>query len=279
MSLGGFGAPRRPDVSYTALSYGDLVAAALLVVINGGISLAFRLGLERTLAIAAVRMVVQLGFIGVILKLVFAYQNAGVTALVALAMVAIAGIEVRARQTRAIEGPWSLALGSATLLLVGLLATTYVTGLVIRAPSWTSPQIFLPILGMVLGNALTGVALVLETITQAALTQRAAIEARIAMGHPRFATFENVMKRGLTTAMMPIVNAMAVAGVVSLPGMMTGQILAGVDPAEAAKYQIMIMFAIAGSSALAIIAAAVGGVWLLTDDRARLRLDRLAQET
>ena len=78
--------------------------------------------------------------------------------------------------------------------------------------------------------------------------------------------------------MMPIVNAMAVAGVVSLPGMMTGQILAGVDPAEAAKYQIMIMFAIAGSSALAIIAAAVGGVWLLSDDRARLRLDRLTAE-
>ena len=74
---------------------------------------------------------------------------------------------------------------------------------------------------------------------------------------------------------MPILNAMAVAGVVSLPGMMTGQILAGADPVEAAKYQIMIMFAIAGSTAFAVLLAALGGTWLLSDERQRLRLDRL----
>ena len=74
---------------------------------------------------------------------------------------------------------------------------------------------------------------------------------------------------------MPILNAMAVTGIVSLPGLMTGQILAGVDPVEAAKYQIMIMFALSGATALAVLAAGIGGVWLLTDDRQRLRLDRL----
>ena len=67
----------------------------------------------------------------------------------------------------------------------------------------------------------------------------------------------------------------AQAGVVSLPGMMTGQILSGTDPVEAAKYQIMIMFAIAGSASLAVLAAVLGGVLLLTDERGRLRLDRL----
>ena len=79
------------------------------------------------------------------------------------------------------------------------------------------------------------------------------------------------MKTGLT----PILNTMAAAGVVALPGMMTGQILAGADPIEAAKYQIMILFVIAGSTALAVIATALGGVLLLTDERHRLRLDRL----
>ena len=68
---------------------------------------------------------------------------------------------------------------------------------------------------------------------------------------------------------------MSVAGIVSLPGMMTGQILAGAYPAEAAKYQIMIMFVLSGASGLGALAAAYGGVLLLTDARHRLRLDRL----
>ena len=74
---------------------------------------------------------------------------------------------------------------------------------------------------------------------------------------------------------MPIVNAMAATGLVSLPGMMTGQILAGVEPVEAAKYQILIMFLIAGGTTLGAVTAVMGGVWRLTDERHRLRLDRL----
>ena len=76
--------------------------------------------------------------------------------------------------------------------------------------------------------------------------------------------------------MMPLLNTMSVAGIVTLPGMMTGQILAGADPAEAAKYQIMIMLVLTGASGLGALAAAYGGVLLLTDSRHRLRLDRLA---
>jgi putative ABC transport system permease protein len=70
---------------------------------------------------------------------------------------------------------------------------------------------------------------------------------------------------------------MAATGVVSLPGMMTGQILAGIDPVSAAKYQVMIMFLIAGSTGIAVVGAGLGSVLLLTDERHRLRLDRLAK--
>ena len=76
--------------------------------------------------------------------------------------------------------------------------------------------------------------------------------------------------------MTPLLNTMSVAGIVTLPGMMTGQILAGADPAEAAKYQIMIMFVLSGAAGLGALAAAYAGVLLLTDARHRLRLDRLA---
>ncbi len=265
-------------MTYNILSIGDLIAAALLIVLNGAISFAFRLRLERTLAIAAVRMVVQLGLIGFVLKIVFASAHPGMTALVAIGMVGVAGYEVWARQTSPARGPWTAGLGAGTLLVVGLAATFYVTFVVMGSQPWYQPSVFIPILGMVLGNALTGVGLALETITQTARRERPAIEARLALGHTRFQAFEDVIRRALTTAMMPIVNAMAVAGIVSLPGMMTGQILSGVDPVEAAKYQVMIMFAIAGSTALAVMAAVVGGVFLLSDDRSRLRLDWLVSK-
>jgi len=80
----------------------------------------------------------------------------------------------------------------------------------------------------------------------------------------------------MRSALMPIVNAMAATGLVALPGMMTGQILAGVEPTEAVKYQLLIMFLIAGGTGLGSLAAVMGGAYRLTDGRHRLRLDRLS---
>ena len=68
---------------------------------------------------------------------------------------------------------------------------------------------------------------------------------------------------------------MAATGIVALPGMMTGQILAGVDPSEAVKYQLLVMLLIGGGTALGVLLAVFGAIRLLTDDRDRLRLDRL----
>ena len=83
-------------------------------------------------------------------------------------------------------------------------------------------------------------------------------------------------RAAMRTALMPIINSMMATGLVSLPGMMTGQILAGVEPLEAIKYQILIMFLIAGGTALGVVTAVHGGARRLSDSRHRLRLDRLA---
>jgi putative ABC transport system permease protein len=130
-----------------------------------------------------------------------------------------------------------------------------------------------------IGNALAGVTLVLEAVTAGATRERAAIETRLALGATRTEALQDVLRRGLKTGLIPILSAMAVAGVVSLPGMMTGQILAGADPVDAMKYQIMIMFLIAGSTGLAVVAAGLAAVALITDERHRLRLDRLQQKS
>jgi putative ABC transport system permease protein len=85
-----------------------------------------------------------------------------------------------------------------------------------------------------------------------------------------------VTRAALKSALMPIINSMAATGLVALPGMMTGQILAGVEPAHAVKYQILIMFLIAGGTGLGATAAVLAGGMRLSDGRHRLRLDRLA---
>ncbi len=123
---------------------------------------------------------------------------------------------------------------------------------------------------------MTGIALGLDVLTGGATVRRAAIEARLMLGATRFEAMQPVMREALRRALLPIINSMSATGVVSLPGMMTGQILGGVSPAEAIKYQILIMFLIAGGTGLGAAAAVLGGVLRLTDSRHRLRLDHLA---
>jgi putative ABC transport system permease protein len=190
-------------------------------------------------------------------------------------MVLFAAREAMARQTHRYKGWWAYGLGTATLTFVGLLAVFFGVGVLIAPDPWYTPRMVLPILGMVLGNTLNGISLSLETLTTTAQRERASIEARIALGATRVGALSVVTRQALKTGMMPIVNAMAATGIVSLPGMMTGQILAGVDPVEATKYQVLITFLIAGATALGAFLAVMGGARLLTDERHRLRLDRL----
>jgi putative ABC transport system permease protein len=166
-------------------------------------------------------------------------------------------------------------IGGAAPFFAGLLASVFAVTAIIGSEPWWAPRFLLPILGMMIGNALAGVTLVLDTITGAATRERAAIEARLALGSTRVEALEDVLRRGLKAGLTPILSAMAVAGLVSVPGMMTGQILAGADPVEAMKYQVMILFLIAGATGIAVVLAGVAAVRLLTDERHRLRLDRL----
>lgn len=253
----------------------ELAIAALLLLLNAALSIAFNLGLEKKLAIAAGRMLAQLALAGLVLSFVLRQSSVPLTILVVLVMGAVAAYELMSRPAHRPEGWWAVGLGGGTLLLIGLLATLFTVGGIIRPIPWYDARYLLPILGMVLGNVLTSMSLTFDALTTAALRERRGIEARLAEGGTRFEAFERVLTDALRSGTMPILNTMAVAGVVSLPGMMTGQILAGADPMQAAKYQMLILLVLAGASTLGVLAAGLGGVLLLTDPRHRLRLDRL----
>lgn len=253
-----------------------LGSAGLLVIANAVVSILLELGLAKQLLLAALRMVIQLFVVGLILTELFAQSSFGWTALVALVMLLFAGYEVMARQDRRLRGVWAYGLGTGTMLFAAVLLTVLALSVLIKPDPWYEARYAVPLLGMILGNAMTGISLGLNGLTSGADRERASIEAQLALGATRWRAFRTVTRQALRSGFMPIINSMAATGLVSLPGMMTGQILAGVEPNLAVKYQVLIMFLIAGTTGTGVLIAVLAGVYRLTDERHRLRLDRLA---
>lgn len=262
-------------MTFVELTYWDIALAALLLTVNAGLSIWLRLGMERQLAIAAIRMVVQLTMVGLVLKALFATVSPWLTGAVALVMIGFAGYEATARQARRLSGPWGYGLGTMAILFASTLVTAFALTTQIQPDPWYSPQFAIPLLGMILGNCMTGVSLGLNQLFGRAGKERLAIEAMLALGYTRQEALKPLVRESVRSGLIPIVNSMAATGLVALPGMMTGQILAGVDPVQAVKYQMLIMFLIAGGTAIGVLVAVVAGSGRLSDERHRLRLDRL----
>ncbi len=238
-----------------ALSPWQLVLAAGLVLIAGGISLALGLGLEKRLALASVRTVVQLLIIGFILRWVFGFEHLLPILGVVLVMTVIAGRAAVQRSGRTFPGAtWRAVL---TLILSAWLTAVLVTGAIIQVDPWYKAQYLIPLLGMILGNALTGISLCLDQLLQTLVDKRDAVEMELAHGATRWEAARGPLTDAVRRGMIPIINSMMVVGLVSLPGMMTGQILAGEDPLKAVEYQIVVMFMIAAATSLGCILAAM----------------------
>ncbi len=252
-----------------------LALAAGLVLLLGLLSLKLRLGLERRLLIAATRSVVQLLLLGLVLKTLFEQSSPWSVLALAIFMLCVAGYEVMARQKYRFRGPWGIGVGTLSMFISSFSITLITVHLIIQIDPWYTPQYLIPLLGMLLGNTMSGIAISLDNLTHNAWQQRRAIEARLMLGHDWNQAINEIRRNALRAGLIPIINAMAAAGVVSLPGMMTGQILAGAPPLEAAKYQILILLLIAAGTGFGAVSATIMGSGRLFDKRQRLRLERL----
>jgi putative ABC transport system permease protein len=253
------------------IGYLDLAVASLLVLIAGLVSLGLRLGLGRRLLLASVRTVVQLFLVGYVLQFVFGLGSLpAVLGMGVVMMLAAARAAVR-RPSRTFRGAFGQAF--VTLLLTGLAVTVTVTGLIIGTDPWYNARYFIPLLGMILGNGLTGISLGLDTLLSGLVEQRRLVEAELAMGATSWEAARPWVQEAVRRGLIPIINSMMVVGLVSLPGMMTGQILAGADPIEAVKYQIVVMFMIAGATSLGTIGVVVLAKRRLFTARHQLCLD------
>ena len=257
------------------LSAIDLSIAALLIFALAFLSHLMRLGLRNQILVAGLRTTIQLLLIGLVLKSLFEFAKIGWLTLMALIMLLAAAREVMHRQKRRFTGIWGFGIGALSMFVSSFTITMFALLVIINNQPWYQPQYAIPLLGMILGNTMNGISLGLDRLTSNAWQQRNIIEARLMLGQTWKEAIEDIRKESTRNGMIPILNAMAVAGLVSLPGMMTGQILAGSPPLEAVKYQILIMFLIAAGTGFGTIVAIGAASRRLFDDRQRLRLDRL----
>ena len=258
-----------------SISDGRLALSALLILVNVGLSAALRLGLSRSLLLASVRMVVQLLLVGFVLDWLFHQDQAPLIVLVGVGMAMIAGVSAVQRTQHRFAGIYLnslLSVMASSALVTGLA----VTGLIQPQP-WYNPHYLIPLLGMVLGNTLNGLSLGLDRFMEGLRSGRDQVETDLALGATRWEACQAVVRDAIRVAMIPTINSMMVMGLVSLPGMMTGQILQGAAPAAAVRYQIVILFMIASATALGVFGVVGLAYGRLTSADHQLRLDRLVR--
>jgi putative ABC transport system permease protein len=242
---------------YQVLSGWQVGIAVSLVLISGLISLLLQLGLERRLFIASLRTVVQLLLVGWVLQWIFKVGQWYFVVAMMLVMTLIAGRAAVERTERRYRGIWldsviSMWASSWLVAAVALWA-------VVQVQPWYRPQYAIPLLGMILGNTLNGIALGMDRLGTDLIANRDQIDTLLALGATRWEAARATIQQAVRTGMVPTINTMMVVGLVSLPGMMTGQLLAGVEAVQAVLYQIVIMFLIAAGTSLGTVSAVLLG--------------------
>lgn len=238
------------------VSWLDLTLAIGLILIAAGISGWQGLGLARSFAVGAVRAVVQLLLVGYVLLYIFAVDQWYLVIGALLLMVAAATKAAVDRQVR--SSRILLGITGVALLAGSGLTLVYVGTLVVHVEPWYDPRYLIPLFGMIVGNAMNAAALAADRLSGEMEARKAEIEAYLALGAGPARASREATHRALRAALIPTINSLTVVGIVALPGMMTGQILAGISPLIAVRYQIVVMFMLAGSVALT---AAVVTLW------------------
>jgi putative ABC transport system permease protein len=216
----------------------------------------FQLGIEWKLTVGLLRAIVQLLLLGfVLLSFLFSVQSLPLILLYLAAMLLIAATEVTNRQVRTYDGQFWDAV---TACFVGGGICGIFTSAVVFAPSpWWNPRVFVPSAGMIIGNSVSGPAVSMDRLLSDITDKKHETEVRLALGATGFEAMLPTVRAAVLAAMMPNLNTLAIVGVVSIPGMMTGQLLGGSTPLVAAEYQMAILFMITATTTISTYLAVV----------------------
>lgn len=253
--------------NYYAIDIWGLIAALVMVAIAAGISEIMRMGVGRTLLWSACRALLQLCAMGFIMEYVIRSNNPWLVLLL-VAFMLIAAVQITLSRAKGV--PKGLA-GTVFLSLVVtmLIMISLVTELIIRPQPWYAPQLVVPLTGMLLGNTVSALAVGLSRFYESMEERRDEVDMMLALGATAWESARPSVISSIRLGLLPTTASLASSGIVTIPGMMAGQVIAGGDPLNAAKYQFVVFGAIAALTLLAdgLIMAMVYRTCFTTDDQ------------
>ncbi|NER94102.1 MAG: iron export ABC transporter permease subunit FetB [Symploca sp. SIO1B1] len=248
----------------------DLPWALGMMAIAIGLSSWQQLGLELSLAIATGRTILQLTVVGYVLAVVFALDNPIPVLGILLVMLTIATITARNRIGKKIPRVIPIVFGS--IFFSTALTLIYTNLFIVQPDTWYKPQYLIPLGGIVLGNAMNGAAIAGERLASTISSSSLEIETHLSLGATPQQAVAGYRKDAIRAGLIPTLNSMMVVGIVTLPGIITGQLLSGIDPLNAASYQILIMFMLAFTNLITTILVTQGLMRQFFNAQAQLRL-------
>ncbi|MCK5503613.1 MAG: iron export ABC transporter permease subunit FetB [Thermodesulfovibrionia bacterium] len=233
------------------ISWTNVALTTLLVIATGGCSLYLKLRLEKDLIVGTIRTFLQLFLLGYVLKIVFAINNPWIVFAIFSFMIFFAAriISGRVKEKRI---PYFMPV-LASMFLSYMVINSFVMAVIVQVKPWYYPVYFIPVGGMIIGNSMNAIAIAINNWFEGLKMERDRIELYLSLGATPVESCRKNFKDAISSGMIPSINALMSVGVVSIPGMMTGQMLAGTDPLIAIKYQIVIMLLLVGSTALSTI--------------------------
>ena len=213
------------------------------------ISYYLALGLEKKIIQGLVRSSLQLMFLGyILLGFIFSFKSPIIVFAYLTVMILIAALEATSRQVRTYDGHYTTCLCSC--FLGGGITGIYASLVVFHPSPWWTAKVMIPTAGMIIGNSVSGPAVATERLLSEVMDKTHEIETRLAFGASSYESILPIVRASVQAALLPTFNQMAIMGLVSIPGMMTGQLLGGTAPFTAAEYQMAILYLIVTTSAI-----------------------------
>ncbi|KAG9314936.1 UPF0014-domain-containing protein [Chiua virens] len=258
----------------TTLNWANVGLGLTFIFFDAIISTVLHLGVGGALLTSAFRCILQLFIMGLILQRVFETDNPWAVGAIAFVLNFLGTFEAVANKSKKRYN------NMFTSVLVSMLGSTIPVSIIgaryamVVNPFWTPSQ-YIPVVGMLCGTTVSGIVVAVNYLLKELHDNRDKVETYLAFGASRFEACLPITRDALRLALTPVINQMSIIGMISTPGMMTGAILGGSSVEQAAKLQMIIMFMISASTALAAIATTIATLFVVVDSEHRVRPDRV----
>ncbi len=227
--------------SFYVITWTDVLVSFILVAISLGLIRWWKIGLEKTLLIGTLRTFIQLAGMGYVLTFFFRQRHWLFMVTLVSLMILIAGFEGYRRE-KEFRIPHYFAIVTGSLFFTVFIVLGIILKFILDVQPWYYPYAMIPIAGMIIGNALNSTTLTVNRFIGELQHRDQEIEMLLSLGAPARVAVQDPLRNSIRAALIPNINSLMMVGLVQLPGVMTGQILSGVDPLIAVRYQIMIMY-------------------------------------